>query len=170
MRDIFKTCSKDSMLYGKNLQIVNQTSKKSNTTLHKCIHLEETEYVTFVIENTQETINCSKLLTNYTGKFPRIPRIWKAVCILTNSFYHFSKRWNMYFDYQDNLMVCTIDKVGSTTIYFHFKHLAFTRIPGFLLSETSRDETRDIVYGLNKGMLLRFFIQYHYLYLFSNPI
>ena len=161
MRDIFKTCSKDLTLYGRNLLIANQTLKKSNTTLHKCIHLEETGYVTFVIENTQETINCSKILTKYTGKFQTlIPRIRKIVN--TNMYSYelyntFSKRWNMYFDYQDNLMVCTIDKVGSTTIYFHFKHLAFTRIPGFLLSETSRDETRDIVYSLNRGTFTIFF-------------
>ena len=73
MKDTFKTCSKDSTLPGKK-NPVNQTLKKSNTTLHKCIHLEEAEYVTFVIENTQETINCSKILTNYMGKF-QIPRI-----------------------------------------------------------------------------------------------
>ena len=82
MRDIFKTCSKDSTLYGKNPPIVNQTLKKSNTTLHKCIHQEETGYVTFVIENTQETINCSKILTNYTGKFQALiprPRVLTSI-------------------------------------------------------------------------------------------
>ena len=57
----------------------------------------------------------------------------------------------MYFDYQDKLMVCTIDKVVSTTILFHFKQLAFKRIPGFIISETNRDETRDVVFALNKG-------------------
>ena len=164
MRDIFKTCSKDSTLYGRNLPIVNQTLKKSNTTLHKCIHQEETGYVTFVIENTQETINCSKILTNYTGKFQTlIPRIRKTVFMYFYEIFNtFSKRWNMYFDYQDNLMVCTIDKVGSTTIYFHFKHLAFTRIPGFLLSETSRDETRDIVYSLKRGTFTIFFFHFFF--------
>ena len=60
----------------------------------------------------------------------------------------------MYFDYQDKLMVCTIDKVVSTTILFHFKQLAFKRIPGFLISETNRDETRDVVFSLNKGINL----------------
>ena len=57
----------------------------------------------------------------------------------------------MYFDYQDKLLVCTIDKVGSTTWLAHFKNLAAKRIPEFNLADTSRDETRDIVYALNKG-------------------
>ena len=60
----------------------------------------------------------------------------------------------MYFDYQDKLLVCTIDKVGSTTWLAHFKNLAAKRIPEFNLADTSRDETRDIIYALNKGTYL----------------
>ena len=60
----------------------------------------------------------------------------------------------MYFDYQDKLLVCTIDKVGSTTWLAHFKNLAAKRIPEFNIADTSRDETRDIIYALNKGTYL----------------
>ena len=58
----------------------------------------------------------------------------------------------MYFDYQDNLLVCTIDKVMSTTFLAHFKKLALKRKPNLIKLETSRDDTRDIFYGLDKGL------------------
>lgn len=57
----------------------------------------------------------------------------------------------MYFDYQDNLLVCTIDKVSSTTWLYHFKNLAMLRYPEFINVEKSRDETRDIYYALKTG-------------------
>ena len=58
----------------------------------------------------------------------------------------------MYFDYQDKLLVCTIDKVMSTTFLAHFKKLALKRKPNFIKLETSRDDTRDIFYGIDKGL------------------
>ena len=42
----------------------------------------------------------------------------------------------MYFDYQDKLLVCTIDKVMSTTFLAHFKKLAQKRKPNFIKLET----------------------------------
>jgi len=60
----------------------------------------------------------------------------------------------MYFDYQDNLMVCTIDKVSSTTLLFHFKKLAMLRYPEYINIEKSRDETRDFYYALKTGKQL----------------
>ena len=68
------------------------------------------------------------------------------------TFSYFRKRWNMYFDYQDKLLVCTIDKVMSTTFLAHFKKLALKRKPNFIKLETSRDDTRDIFYGIDKGL------------------
>ena len=58
----------------------------------------------------------------------------------------------MYFDYHDKLLVCTIDKVMSTTFLAHFKKLALKRRPGLITLKTNRDDTRDIFYGLDKGM------------------
>ena len=57
----------------------------------------------------------------------------------------------MYFDYHDDLLICTIDKVVSTTILSHFKLLASKREIGFISPEQSRDDTRDKFYALNRG-------------------
>jgi hypothetical protein len=64
----------------------------------------------------------------------------------------------MYFDYRDSLLICTIDKVSSTTILTHFKKLAMVRDVGFNTYQTSRDETRDSYYGLRKGKKKSFFL------------
>ena len=58
----------------------------------------------------------------------------------------------MYFDYHDKLLVCTIDKVMSTTFLAHFKKLGMKREPNLINTETSRDDTRDIFYRINKGL------------------
>ena len=62
----------------------------------------------------------------------------------------------MYFDYKDNLLVCTIDKVMSTTLLAHFKNLALKRERDFInMSTASRDEIRDVVYALKRGKIQR---------------
>ena len=58
----------------------------------------------------------------------------------------------MYFDYHDKLLVCTIDKVMSTTFLAHFKKLAMKREPSSINHETSRDDTRDMYYRINRGL------------------
>ncbi len=58
----------------------------------------------------------------------------------------------MYFDYQDNLLVCTIDKVSSSTWLGHFQRLGSIRDPDLISQNTSRDDTRDKYYALSKGI------------------
>ena len=63
------------------------------------------------------------------------------------------KVWNMYFDYEDGLLVCTIDKVGSSTWFVNFLQLAMARHPeaGFTWDQTTRDELRDVFYRIRSG-------------------
>jgi hypothetical protein len=58
----------------------------------------------------------------------------------------------MYFDYDDRLLVCTIDKVGSTYWFLQFLRLGFLRKPGvFTWENTTRDELRDVHYKIKSG-------------------
>ena len=58
----------------------------------------------------------------------------------------------MYFDYEDSLLVCTIDKVGSTNWYIDFLMLAMIRNPSAGFSwNTTRDEIRDVHYRIKSG-------------------
>ena len=61
----------------------------------------------------------------------------------------------MYFDYHDKVLICTIDKVMSSTFFAHFKKLAIKRKPKLIQPETNRDELRDSFYGLKRGQYRR---------------
>ena len=70
------------------------------------------------------------------------------------------KTWNMYFDYEDRLLVCTIDKVGSTNWYHQFLRLGLLRQPGVISWEnTTRDELRDIHYRIKSGEKVVFMLK-----------